>query len=303
MIRSHRPPIASRLSSTTLAALLGIQITFASNYLFSKIVMESIPPLLWGFLRTICTALILLSYLSLKGILRADKAWAMRKELLIFSFLGVVINQASFLAGLQLTTTANSGLINAMIPVFTVLWVTLAKKEEFSFLNWIGFGLAFCGVILLQDLRKFSLSVATYQGDSLTLLNAFSYSLFLFLSPPFFKNESPLWTTAWLFIFGTVGLGVLSIPQWTSFDPTSFSQTTFIFVLLGVLVGNLVPYLLISYVLGRTSSAIVAQFVYLQALMAGFLGYFFLGESVSSRTLFSGAIMFLGLYLSLRRKD
>jgi drug/metabolite transporter (DMT)-like permease len=302
MSQSHQPPIASKLSSVTLAALLGIQFTFASNYLFSKIVMESIPPLLWGFIRTLSTALVLFSYLYFKGMLKPAKAWALRKELLIFSFLGVVINQASFLAGLQLTTTANSGLINAMIPVFTVLWVTLAKKEDFSFLNWIGFALAFCGVILLQDLSKFSLSVATYQGDSLTLLNAFSYSLFLFLSPSFFKNESPLWTTAWLFIFGTVGLGLLSIPQWTIFDPTTFSQTTFIFALLGVLVGNLVPYLLISYVLGRTSSSIVAQFVYLQALLAGLLGYFFLGESISTRTVISGTIMFLGLYFSLKRK-
>jgi len=298
----HQSSTGQRLTPYPLAALLGIQITFAFNYLFSKVVMESIPPLLWGFIRTLCTAVILLSYLYFQGGLQARKAWKLRKELFIFSLLGVVLNQASFLAGLRLTTTANSGLINAMIPVFTVLWVALSKKEDFSLLNWIGFFLAFCGVLLLQDLSKFSLSVSNYQGDAFTLLNAFSYSLFLFLSPPFFKNESPLWITAWLFVFGCFGLGVLSIPQWGQIEIAALSQKTLIFFLLGIFVGNLIPYLLISYVLGRTPSSIVAQFVYLQALIAGFLGCLFLGETVSPRTLTSGAIIFLGLYFSLKRK-
>jgi drug/metabolite transporter (DMT)-like permease len=302
MTHSQQLSSSSRVPPLTLAALLGIQITFAFNYLFSKVVMESVPPVLWGFLRTLCTALILFTYLSFKGTLRVEKAWALRKELLIFSFLGVVLNQASFLAGLQLTTTANSGLINAMIPVFTVLWVSLFKKEDFSLINWIGFILAFSGVLILQDLSKFSLVAANNRGDALTLLNAFSYSFFLFLSTPFFKSESPLWTTAWLFVFGSFGLGVLSVPQWSSFDPSTFSQTTIVFSLLGIFVGNLAPYLLISYVLRHTASSIVAQFVYLQALIAGLLGYFFLGESFSSRTLIAGAIMFSGLYLSLKRK-
>jgi len=297
LYRHSVPPL--RVSPATLAALLGIQIAFASNYLFSKIVMEVVPPLVWGFFRTLCTAIILLLFLFFRGQLQTRKAWALRRELLLFSVLGVIINQASFLAGLKLTTTANSGLINTMIPVFTVLWVTLSKRENFSFTRWAGFSLSFMGVLLLQDLGHFSLSEATYRGDLFTLLNAFSYSLFLFLSPPFFKNESPVWITAWLFFFGSVGLGFLSLPQWPLFEPASVSQTTLLFGLLGILLGNLVPYLLIGYVLTKTASSIIAQFVYLQALIAGFLGYAFLHESVSSRTLVSAAIIFLGLYFTL----
>lgn len=290
---------ALRVTPSTLLALLGIQITFASNYLFSKIVMQSLPPLVWGFIRTLCTTGILLAFLGLKRQLHLEKVWALKKEFILFSLLGVVINQASFLAGLKLTTTANSGLINTMIPVFTVLWVTLAKKESFSFFRWIGFCLSFAGVLLLQDLQHFSLSLATYRGDAFTLLNAFSYSLFLLLSPPFFKNESPIWITTWLFFFGSFALAILSIPQWTLLDFASVSSATLLFGALGVLLGNLVPYLLISYVLSRTASSIIAQFVYLQALVAGFLGYVFLNESISSRTIFSASIIFLGLYFTL----
>lgn len=302
MTQSHSSPSLLRVTPLTLAALIGIQVTFASNYLFSKIVMQSIPPLVWGFIRTFITTVILVTFLASTKQLNPKRALAFRKELFLFSCLGVVINQASFLAGLNLTTTANSGLINTMIPVFTVFWATLFKKEQFSFYRWIGFLLAFGGVLLLQDLRHFSISVATYRGDAFTLLNAFAYSLFLFLSPPFLKTDSPLWTTAWLFAFGSFGLGVISIPQWQMFNPSSITSLTILFGFLGVIFGNLVPYVLISYVLSKTSSSIVAQFVYLQALIAGLLGFLFLGETVPSRTFFSAAMIFLGLYLSVRSK-
>ncbi|MFM8270491.1 MAG: DMT family transporter [Pseudomonadota bacterium] len=291
----------SRVTFSTLAALVGIQVTFASNYLFSKIVMNSIPPLVWGFLRTLSTALILLLVLYFKKQLNLPRVWEFRRQLILFALLGVVLNQAAFLLGLKLTTTANSGLINTMIPVFTILWATLFQKESFSLLRWLGFALAFGGVLFLQDLSHFSISSATYQGDAFTLLNAFSYSLFLFLSPPFFRNESPLWTTAWLFAIGSVGLAFCSIPQWSHYDFSSFSSSTVIFAILGIFLGNLVPYLLISYVLAKTSSSIVAQFVYLQALIAGLLGVLFLGESISERTIFSALAIFFGLYLSLMK--
>ncbi|NBX81678.1 hypothetical protein EBQ90_01110 [bacterium] len=115
-------PSDSRFSASitpaTLAALIAIQVTFASNYLFSKVVMQSVPPLVWGNIRTVCTALILMAALALRGQLRLDAAWKAKKALFLFSLLGVVLNQAAFLAGLQLTTTANSGLINTMIPIF-----------------------------------------------------------------------------------------------------------------------------------------------------------------------------------------
>jgi drug/metabolite transporter (DMT)-like permease len=68
---------------------------------------------------------------------------------------------------------------------------------------------------------------------------------------------------------------------------------------MGVLIGTLLPYLLISYVLTEAPSSVVAQFVYLQALVACFLGFGFLGEALSLTLLFSAILIFLGLYLSL----
>jgi drug/metabolite transporter (DMT)-like permease len=294
-------PSQSRLLPSTLAALVGIQVAFAFNYLFSKIVMKAIPPLVWGNLRAALAAIVLTSLLLLTGNFNWKEAWAVKKQLFIFSFLGVAVNQAAFLAGLNLTTTTNSALINTMIPIFTVLWVTLGKEEKLSWYRWIGLCLAFLGVILLRDLSRFSFSHSTYRGDALSLLNSFCYSIFLAKSSRFFKGREVLWTTTWLFICGSLWLTVVAIPQWPSLDPTLITPRVILFALLGVVVGTCIPYVLISYALGRTQSSIVSQFIYLQALLATLLGYFFLGESITMKTLFSGALIFLGLYLSISK--
>ena len=282
-------------------ALIAIQFTFALNYLFSKLVMRTVPPLLWGQMRILFTALPLAAFLSFKTQLRPGTAWKYKKELVLFSLLGVVLNQASFLAGLQLTTTANSSLINTMIPVFTIMWVSFFGKERFNGLHWTGFFLAFAGVLVLQNWNISEFKPSTLQGDGLTLLNALSYSIFLYLSPPFFKAQPPLWTTTWLFIAGSFGMAFFSLPHVIHFSWSSLDSFTLLFILGGVVFGTLIPYLLISYVLTQTSSALVAQFVYLQALIASVLGFAFLNEAITVKTLFSASLIFLGLYLSLSR--
>jgi len=287
------------LKATTLLALISIQITFAANYLFSKVVMKDLPPLVWGAFRTVATMLLLFLVLFLKNQVNVSLAYKNLGPLIIFSVLGVVLNQAAFLSGLHLTTAANSGLINTLIPVFTVLWVTLWKHERLSQLRWMGFALALLGVLFLQDFSRLSISSKSAVGDGLTVFNAFCYSWFLFLSPNYFKNHPPLWLTAWLFFFGSIGLVAISFPQWGTVSGTSLSTQTLWYVFWGVLVGNLIPYLLISYVLTKAPSSVISQFIYLQALIAAFLGWMFLDEKLSLNTFLSALFIFTGLYLSV----
>ena len=298
---SKSVPSLPLIAPSTLLALVAIQITFASNYLFSKVVMESIPPLLWGALRTFITATLLLFVLLFRKELNPKAALQSKKQLFYLSLLGVILNQAAFLEGLNLTTTANCGLINTMIPVFTLIWVTISGQEKLTRIRWVGFFLALIGVFGLQDFKHLSFAKGTHLGDALTLLNALFYSFFLFLSPSFAKNHKPLWVTTWLFLVGSLGLGLLSIPTWQQFDLSLINSRLLLFGGLGVFFGNLIPYVLISVVLQRASSSIIAQFVYLQAVIAGLLGYWFLEETLTERTFLGATLIFLGLYLSLSR--
>lgn len=291
-----------KLERKTLLALVFIQVTFASNYLFSKVVMQVLPPLVWGAFRTLATMLLLFLVLFLKREWNVPLALKNIRPLIVFSILGVVLNQAAFLSGLHLTTAANSGLINTLIPVFTILWVTLWKHERLSGSRWLGFALALLGVLFLQDFSHLSLSSRTVVGDSLTVVNAFCYSWFLFLSPTYLKKLPPLWLTAWLFLFGSLGLGLLSFPQWGLVSLMSLSSHTLWFMFWGILIGNLIPYLLISFVLSKAPSSVISQFIYLQALIAGFLGWMFLDESLSLNTFVAAAFIFTGLYLSISSK-
>jgi len=64
--------------------------------------------------------------------------------------LGMVINQASFLTGLHLTTSTNSAILNTLIPVFTLLVVTIRGQERMGGRRLLGF---LCALHALMSVR------------------------------------------------------------------------------------------------------------------------------------------------------
>lgn len=296
------PPQPSSPSATVVSALLLIQVCFGMNYIFSKVVMAIIPPLLWASLRAIATAFVLVLVAKSLGKLQIRKALRYHRHFITFAALGIVINQACFLTGLSYTTPTNSALINTLIPIFTILLVIWRKQEAWNGARVIGCMSAFIGVLALQDFSQFSWGNQTVWGDGLTLLNALSYSLFLSYSQRFFEKHDFIWSTTWLFVFGAIGLTIVAAPQYVGFDFASVPSKIWIFALGGVVIGAAIPYALISFTLARTGSSVVALFVYIQALIAAGLSYFILNEPITKLKLVAAALIFIGLFFAVSQK-
>jgi drug/metabolite transporter (DMT)-like permease len=293
-----------QISDRVISALISVQLLFGMNYIFSKIVLGHLPPLLWASARAAITAIILLVITACQGAIdfpRVKQCW---KELLLFSLLGVALNQGAFLMGLKYTSAINSSLLNTLIPIFTILLVTLLGQEESSRKRQLGFLFAFVGILVLHRIEKFTSSNATLMGDLLTLLNAFFYSLFLVFSQKFFQRNNFLWATTWLFVFGSVGLSLFAANDWLTYEWHPVPAEAILCAGITVIFGSIIPYLLISYTLGKTQSSLVALFVYLQPLVASVLSYLFFREAITARTIAAGALIFLGVFLAIsdRRK-
>ncbi len=288
---------------TVLLALITIQLLFGLNYIFSKIIMEHIPPLIWGSIRCASTAFILASIAITLRKFDPKKAGQNWRPLLLFSLLGIVLNQGCFLLGLHRTTPTNSALLNTLIPIFTVLVVSLRGVEKFTPLKILGFATAFSGVLILQHVENLNFGSETFVGDLLTISNALFYSLFLGFSQDFFSKNDFTWSTTWLFIFGTPGFFTFAGYDLATFQWTSLPLLVVLAAIANVLLGTVSPYLLISFTLSKTSSSLVALFVYVQPLVASILAYFFFGHVVTGRTLLSGVLIFSGVFLVLLRKN
>ncbi|MBU6375669.1 MAG: DMT family transporter [Bdellovibrionales bacterium] len=288
--RSHPPR-----SVLIFGALIGIQLLFGSGYVVSKVMVGAFPPMVWASLRITISAILMLSIALASG-RPSPRGWkTFFKPLIGLSLLGVVINQSSFLVGLKFTTPTNSAILNTLIPIFTLLLVILRRVESMSWQRMIGFMLALCGVLSIRHIEDFHFANQTVIGDLLTILNCLSFACFLVFGKTFMEKHDNVWTTAWLFIYGSVGITALAIPDYLHFQMPQMTATLWFCAAFAVLGTTLLTYFLNFWALANVRSSSVALYIYLQPVVASAVSYIFLSEQVTLRTVLSAGLIFLGM--------
>lgn len=289
-------------ATQTLLALIAIQILFGINYTVSKIILEYMPPLVWASLRVTVATVVLMSvsFVAKRKHPKLEKVFFM--PLIGFALLGCIINQGSFIIGLKYTTATNSAILNTLIPIFTLLIVAILGHEKLTGRQICGFLSAFVGVLVLRHIEDMSFSDETFIGDLLNIVNALSYATFLAVSKKFMEKYDRLWTTAWMFFFGSIGLGMLSVPSWVDFQIPAFTNQLVFALLYAIVGGTILTYFLNIWTLARTKSSSVAIFIYLQPLVAIPIAWYYFDEVPTLRTWLSILLIFAGMLLALKEK-
>jgi len=275
-----------------------VQVLFGINYVVSKVVIGVFPPLVWASLRiAIATLVMLVATLALKRPHPTDGR-AFFIPLIGFALLGAVINQSAFLVGLKHTTSTNSAILNTLIPVFTLLVVTARRQEPLTWARAVGFVLALTGVLVIRNVEHLTISDDTLLGDLLTMVNCISYALFLSYSKKFMEAHDSLWTTTWIFAYGTVGLTVLALPDWAAFQWPAMSPGLWAAAIFAVLGATLLTYFLNFWALAHAKSSQVALYIYIQPVVAAALAWAWQGEIPTARTAAASVLIFLGMLLA-----
>jgi drug/metabolite transporter (DMT)-like permease len=285
--------------SMVISALITVQVLFGVNYVISKIIVDAFPPLVWAFARVMIAAAILFGFaFALRPEKRPPWSWKYFGPLIVFTLLGTVINQGSFLVGLHHTTAVNSAVLNTLIPIFTLIVVTLRGQERLSKTRATGFICAFIGVGVLLQIEHFSFSSVTAYGDFLTILNCASYALFLSYSKQFIEKYDRLWTTTWFFAYGTVGFFLLSANDLGDFSMPQMTTELVLALVFAVIGGTILTYFLNIWALAHTTASQVAVFIYIQPIVAALLAWFWKGQPITLRTIFASILIFAGVLLS-----
>lgn len=283
----------------TLIALIAIQVLFGINYTVSKVVLESFPPLVWASIRVVIATILMVSVALASKRKHPPLERQFFLPLIGFAFLGCIINQGSFILGLKYTTATNSAILNTLIPIFTLLIVAILGHENLSRTKIMGFVMAFIGVLVLRKVETMTFSNDTFIGDLLTIVNCLSYATFLALSKKFTEKYDRLWTTIWMFFFGSIGLGLISVPSWIEFTLPTIDKKLLACMLYAIIGGTIFTYFLNIWTLARAKSSSVAIFIYLQPLVAIPLAWIFFDEVPTLRTWLSILLIFCGMILAL----
>jgi drug/metabolite transporter (DMT)-like permease len=285
-----------------IPALIAIQVLFGINFVTGKIVVGALPPLLWASLRiTLASVFMVGACLALKR-KHPQGGFKFFIPLVPFALLGAVINQGALLLGLHYTSATNSSVISTLIPIFTLIIVTLRGQEDFTVKRGVGFTLALAGVLILRKIEQLTLSDQTVLGDVLVMVSCLSTALFFSYGKKFSQSHDRLWTTAWMFIYGSVGLTLLALPDYSHFSWPTLTPTLLGCMAFTVLGGTLLTYFLTVWTLAQAPPSSVAIFTYVQPVVTAALAWAWLDQPPTTRTLFSSLLIFAGLLVALSKR-
>lgn len=172
-----------------------------------KLLLNEVSPAWATFLRFSVAAIMLLIITKLveKDIRIGAKE---HLKLFILGLIGVTLCYYFYFTGLYHSSAFNTALIEATIPLVTLLISVVIKKERFHLMQFVGFIIAYIGIlVIISNLNISTLLAMNFSfGDILLLLGTLCFGIYNVLYRNFSFSISPSLQTSFIFLYGAVGL-------------------------------------------------------------------------------------------------
>jgi drug/metabolite transporter (DMT)-like permease len=190
-------------------------VLWAFNFIVVKTAVAVLPPVGFTFLRFAIASTTLLLLLRW----REGSIGLPRRDLVAICGLGALgfgIYQILWTTGLTLMPAGDSALIIASTPVLVAILAVIAGSDVLTRAKLVGGLVSFLGVALVIASGA-GLSLGdSLAGESITLLAALCWSVYLAFGAPFLGRHTPLRATTWATVAGTIVLAPVAIVQLAS---------------------------------------------------------------------------------------
>jgi len=286
-------------SKKAYISLFAAQVIYALNYSIAKGLMPNfIGPAGLVFMRVsgACFLFWTLSMFTEKE--KVQKQHFIK--FIILALFGVACNQLCFIYGLHLSRPINSAIIMTINPIVVTLFTLIILKEKFSGLKLVGlaFGIAGALTLLLSNGKTFQIDRQTALGDTLTLINASFWALFIVMAKPYMQLYKTVTVMKWIFLFGLFMVFPFAISDLQKVNFLMFIPQAW-FALFFVVVGTtFLAYLLNTFALKTLSPSTVSAYIYLQPFLAIIFALLMKKDEISFLKFFSGSLIITGVYLA-----
>jgi len=280
-------------------ALVLVQMIYASGVIVGKLILPVVPAPVIVTLRMIVASFAF--FIALRAI--RGQVPNLGADWLKFALLGVLGgagNQLLILLGLTRTTAINAAILIPMIPIFTVLFSWVLRRDRPTGLKWGGVAVAAAGVVYLIGPDRVSLASDVALGNILVLAGMAFNALAFLLSKDLLERFPPVTVAFCLTLAGLVGVLPLGIGAMNQVHRAELHGGLALWLVYMVVFPTTVTYFLNLWSLRRASPTLVTSFIYLQPLFTSAVAPLVLqGEQLTLRVCISAAAIFLGVGLVL----
>lgn len=288
-------------------AVFGANLIYGVNYTVAKDVMpEFVTPN--GFILIRVLGAFLMFWLLGFGMKISQKIE--RKDwprIALAGLFGVAVNQLFFFQGLSLTTPINAAIIMTINPVMVLLIAAIVLRNKITLTKTAGILLGLSGAIMLTVYKNGVLAIPSFSqdtvlGDSLVLINATSYALYLVIVKPLMTKYQPVTIVKWVFTFGLIYVLPFGVTEVVAFNWSNFPVYIYGEIAFVVVGTTFFAYLFNMYGLKKLSPSVVSIYIYLQPFLATLFALAWGSDSLSLSQIMAAALVFGGVYL-VSKKD
>ena len=292
-------PEKRRASPLVEVSLLLTAFFFGTNFTAVKLVVQSVPPILFAATRFTLAGLLLLPLALLSG----PEGRLSRRDLLPMlglGLVGVTLTQSVFTVGVGLTTAANTALVYSTAPVWGMLLGFALGWERPRASGVLGIGLCLGGVgaIVYGSLDFAGTSLL---GDALILVAAAFWGSYTVLTLSVLRRYSALAVATYAMTLGGLAAFPLAALDQSSLDLAALDGLTWAAAAYSALCSSAFGFAAWGWGVSHVGANRVLIYQYLVTLTGVSTGILLLGEDFGVGQLVGAVVILAGVYLARRR--
>lgn len=287
-----------------LIALGIVYVVWGSTYLGVKYAIHVLPPMLVSCTRFLIGGTLLFLFTLLKG--QGLPSWQQTRNA---AFIGVLLSGVGNCAvayALQFMPSGMVALLVATLPVWMILLdFLLFSNQKPSFIAIVGLILGLFGLVfLLNPLQQIGEKEIAFFPALIVFAGSVAWAFGSLKSPYLILPNSLQSTAIQMFVGGCFSLLMSLIFEKNQLHALqSMTQETYLAMIYLVIIGSYVGYTAYVWLINNAPPQLTATYAYVNPVVAIFLGWIFLNERLTPRSMGASAIILAGVVMmTLGRK-
>lgn len=297
---SNAPPLVA-----VVAAFAAIYSIWGSTYLAIRVGVETIPPFMLGGVRFLIAGGVLYAWTRSRGAVKPTLVhW---RSAAIVGGLLLLGGNGGVCWAEQYVESGVAALLVASVPLWMILlnWLRPGGVRPRR-LEILGLLMGFGGVVMLVNPESASETGRMhFIGQGVLVLASLFWAIGSLYSRQASLPKSPLLSTAMQMVCGGALLAIVSFAtgEWSTLNPQLISRQSVIALVYLIVFGALVGFTAYMWLLRVSTPAKVSTYAYVNPVVAVWLGWAILKESLNGRTFLAmGIIVSAVILITIRKK-